>query len=153
VALQKLTVSLLSIKVPSILQNFPPPTKPTLRCPIGRYRDLCVTVALLRRLNPAISIVAPHERLSLIARHLDLKPPLPLNTPYSIDPALSVVNPAPQRRRLSSRSPTHKMSSQPDHPTLLIPGPIEFDDAVLQSMGHFRYEFNILAFPFNLSLT
>ncbi|KAH8601686.1 alanine--glyoxylate aminotransferase-like protein [Bisporella sp. PMI_857] len=29
------------------------------------------------------------------------------------------------------------MSTQPDHPTLLIPGPIEFDDAVLQSMGHF----------------
>jgi len=31
------------------------------------------------------------------------------------------------------------MSNQPDHPTLLIPGPIEFDDAVLQSMSHFRY--------------
>ncbi|ETS79559.1 hypothetical protein PFICI_09412 [Pestalotiopsis fici W106-1] len=29
------------------------------------------------------------------------------------------------------------MSSQPDHPTLLIPGPVEFDDAVLQSMSHF----------------
>lgn len=35
-----------------------------------------------------------------------------------------------------------KMSSQPEHPTLLIPGPIEFDDAVLQSMSHYRYEFN-----------
>lgn len=29
------------------------------------------------------------------------------------------------------------MSAQPDHPTLLIPGPIEFDDAVLQSMSHY----------------
>ncbi|KAI1083881.1 alanine-glyoxylate aminotransferase [Whalleya microplaca] len=29
------------------------------------------------------------------------------------------------------------MSSQPEHATLLIPGPIEFDDAVLQSMSHF----------------
>ncbi|EQK97431.1 alanine--glyoxylate aminotransferase [Ophiocordyceps sinensis CO18] len=29
------------------------------------------------------------------------------------------------------------MSSQPAHPTLLVPGPIEFDDAVLQSMGHY----------------
>ncbi|CAL3972576.1 unnamed protein product, partial [Diplocarpon coronariae] len=29
------------------------------------------------------------------------------------------------------------MSSQPNHPALLIPGPIEFDDAVLQSMSHF----------------
>ncbi|KAI9714297.1 MAG: hypothetical protein M1820_000258 [Bogoriella megaspora] len=29
------------------------------------------------------------------------------------------------------------MSSQPPHSTLLIPGPVEFDDAVLQSMGHY----------------
>ncbi|OKL59251.1 hypothetical protein UA08_05516 [Talaromyces atroroseus] len=29
------------------------------------------------------------------------------------------------------------MSSQPAHSTLLIPGPIEFDDAVLQSMSHY----------------
>ncbi|KAK2593401.1 hypothetical protein QQS21_008889 [Conoideocrella luteorostrata] len=29
------------------------------------------------------------------------------------------------------------MSSQAAHPTLLIPGPIEFDDAVLQSMAHY----------------
>ncbi|KAF2840770.1 PLP-dependent transferase [Patellaria atrata CBS 101060] len=29
------------------------------------------------------------------------------------------------------------MSSQPEHPALLIPGPIEFDDAVLQSMSHY----------------
>lgn len=29
------------------------------------------------------------------------------------------------------------MSSQPPHSTLLIPGPIEFDDAVLQSMSHY----------------
>lgn len=30
------------------------------------------------------------------------------------------------------------MSSQANHPALLIPGPIEFDDAVLQSMSHYR---------------
>ncbi|KAF2184332.1 PLP-dependent transferase [Zopfia rhizophila CBS 207.26] len=29
------------------------------------------------------------------------------------------------------------MSGQPPHPALLIPGPIEFDDAVLQSMSHY----------------
>ncbi|KAI6968059.1 hypothetical protein KC329_g14264, partial [Hortaea werneckii] len=29
------------------------------------------------------------------------------------------------------------MSSQAPHPALLIPGPIEFDDAVLQSMSHY----------------
>lgn len=29
------------------------------------------------------------------------------------------------------------MSNQPSHPALLIPGPIEFDDEVLQSMSHY----------------
>ncbi|OCK93904.1 PLP-dependent transferase [Cenococcum geophilum 1.58] len=29
------------------------------------------------------------------------------------------------------------MSNQPPHPALLIPGPIEFDDAVLQAMSHY----------------
>lgn len=37
----------------------------------------------------------------------------------------------------ASLSPT--MSTQSEHPTLLIPGPIEFDDAVLQSMSHYRF--------------
>ncbi len=31
------------------------------------------------------------------------------------------------------------MSKQAEHPTLLIPGPIEFDDEVLQAMSHYRY--------------
>lgn len=31
------------------------------------------------------------------------------------------------------------MSNQEPHPALLIPGPIEFDDAVLNSMSHYRY--------------
>lgn len=31
-----------------------------------------------------------------------------------------------------------EMSSQEDHPTVLIPGPVEFDDAVLQAMAHPR---------------
>ncbi|KAL8826585.1 MAG: hypothetical protein Q9191_003711 [Dirinaria sp. TL-2023a] len=29
------------------------------------------------------------------------------------------------------------LSKQPDHPALLIPGPVEFDDAVLEAMGHY----------------
>lgn len=33
---------------------------------------------------------------------------------------------------------SNKMSNQPEHPALLIPGPIEFDDDVLQSMSHYR---------------
>lgn len=31
------------------------------------------------------------------------------------------------------------MSNQEPHATLLIPGPIEFDDEVLKTMSHFRY--------------
>lgn len=31
------------------------------------------------------------------------------------------------------------MSNQAEHPALMIPGPIEFDDAVLQSMSHYRF--------------
>jgi len=45
------------------------------------------------------------------------------------------------------RRPSSTMSSQPAHPTLLIPGPIEFDDAVLQSMGHYRCVASALAAP------
>lgn len=68
----------------------------------------------------------PALRLSIISQHLTGQPQ-----------ASSIPSPC-QSRRLSSSSPLAKMSSQPSHPTLLIPGPIEFDDAVLQSMSHYR---------------
>ena len=29
---------------------------------------------------------------------------------------------------------------QPEHPALLIPGPVEFDDDVLGAMSHYRWE-------------
>lgn len=66
--------------------------------------------------NPSIS---PYNRISLVSQHLN-----PETTP-----ATSSQN---QLRTVTT------MSSQPEHPTLLIPGPIEFDDAVLQSMSHYR---------------
>jgi hypothetical protein len=85
------------------------------------------------------------QRLSLISRHLDQSLPLPdLNTPFSterasflpddieykpIDLSIPLLNPLPE--------PTPIMSAQAPHNTLLIPGPIEFDDAVLQSMSHY----------------
>lgn len=103
-----------------------------------------VIPALLQRDLPNKAKLAPHgtrpSRLSLISRHLQHQPVLPLNTPYSIEPS-SI--PDSQIRRLgiasqmSRESP--KMSSQPPHPALLIPGPTEFDDAVLESMSHYRY--------------
>jgi alanine-glyoxylate transaminase/serine-glyoxylate transaminase/serine-pyruvate transaminase len=66
-----------------------------------------------------------------------------LNTPFSTErdslvpddveykPIDRSIPPAPLPE------PTPNMSSQAAHNTLLIPGPIEFDDAVLQSMSHY----------------
>ncbi|KAK3321207.1 pyridoxal phosphate-dependent transferase [Cercophora scortea] len=77
-------------------------------------------------------------RLSLISRHL--APDYPINTPYTVERLPSTIDtsllPKTQTRRLST-SKAANMSSQPPHPTLLIPGPIEFDDAVLNSMSHY----------------
>lgn len=70
-------------------------------------------------------------RLSLISRHLD--PVYPINTPYTVERLPDIIETS-----LLTKAQIRKMSSQPTHPTLLIPGPIEFDDAVLQSMSHFR---------------
>ncbi|KAL2131132.1 hypothetical protein VTI74DRAFT_5517 [Chaetomium olivicolor] len=75
-------------------------------------------------------------RLSLISRHL--APVYPINTPFTVERLPDTIDtsllPKTQSRSLSTSA---KMSAQPPHPTLLIPGPIEFDDAVLQSMSHF----------------
>ncbi|ORY64410.1 alanine-glyoxylate aminotransferase [Pseudomassariella vexata] len=73
--------------------------------------------------NPSLS------RLSLISRHIGSQPHQ-LSANYA--QSFSQI----QNRRLST-SQSINMSSQPEHPALLIPGPIEFDDAVLQSMSHF----------------
>ncbi|KAK0634950.1 pyridoxal phosphate-dependent transferase [Bombardia bombarda] len=80
--------------------------------------------------------VNPPARLSLISRHL--APDYPINTPYTVERLPDTIDtsllPKTQTRKLSNSA---NMSSQPEHPTLLIPGPIEFDDAVLNSMSHY----------------
>ena len=73
-------------------------------------------------------------RLSLISRHL--APEYPINTPYTVERLPSTIDTS-----LLPKTQKRTMSSQPAHPTLLIPGPIEFDDAVLQSMSHYRLVF------------
>lgn len=80
-------------------------------------------------------------RLSLISRHL--APSYPLNTPYTVERHPDNIDtsllPKTQTRALTTGvNSSVKMSTQPEHPTLLIPGPIEFDDAVLNSMSHYR---------------
>ncbi|KAI1210394.1 alanine--glyoxylate aminotransferase [Annulohypoxylon truncatum] len=83
------------------------------------------------RLLQTSSSSNPAARVSIISRHLSGGAQSPANSSFSSNISISST----QTRDFSS-SPT-KMSSQPEHPTLLIPGPIEFDDAVLQSMSHY----------------
>lgn len=107
----------------------------------------------ISRLYPSTSAIlaSPRaaSRLSLISRHLEQRPALELNTPYSTErsasPADDVEFEQIARQQLSESKTTQtdketpvKMSTQPPHPALLIPGPIEFDDAVLNAMSHFR---------------
>lgn len=96
---------------------------------------------LLRQFKRPVMIPRAPARLSLVSRHLAGG-----NPSHSLYTAASPGQPdAPSsahHRRPSPSSPSSAtMSSQPEHPTLLIPGPIEFDDAVLQSMSHYRSVF------------
>ncbi|XEV06904.1 hypothetical protein FSHL1_012191 [Fusarium sambucinum] len=68
------------------------------------------------------------DRISLFSGHLSHQ----TSSYNAASPALSSFT---QARPLSTT--TANMSSQPEHATLLIPGPIEFDDDVLKSMGHY----------------
>ncbi|KAL8831790.1 MAG: hypothetical protein Q9170_005147 [Blastenia crenularia] len=77
------------------------------------------------------------------SRHLGQRPALEINTPFSSErqasqeddlPYTPLTRPPPNPTR---EAKVGDMSNQPEHPTLLIPGPIEFDDEVLQSMSHY----------------
>lgn len=100
--------------------------------PMYRSRPLSL-IAMIPRGSSA------SRRLSLTANHL--LSTAPSSSSSSSSPAQARVQ---GPRRLSTTTTTTKaqdpatMSSQPEHSTLLIPGPIEFDDAVLQSMSHYR---------------
>jgi len=118
--------------------------------PISAFRPL------LRQIYPSMSSASrAAPRLALISRHLDQSPFLELNTPFSTersapleaDVEYQASKPAPSRstsKGTQTQPPKEqekpaKMSNQEPHPALLIPGPIEFDDAVLSSMSHYRY--------------
>ncbi|KAK4549825.1 hypothetical protein LTR36_005126 [Oleoguttula mirabilis] len=118
---------------------------------------------LVRTPPPAFKLAPPRERLSLISRHLHTNNAhVPLNTPFSIErdsspsddiewtPIQKDVQQQTQKRAFGTQTASlqieekkdeppvvKKMSQQAPHPALLIPGPIEFDDAVLQSMSHY----------------
>jgi alanine-glyoxylate transaminase/serine-glyoxylate transaminase/serine-pyruvate transaminase len=132
--------------------------------------------AVNSRLQPRLSMSSPRSRaasrLNQVSKHLDAKPFLELNTPFStertariedehgnrilpkktdqakapvepvkpIEPVEPVKQEVKEAKEIkeSAPEPPKIMSSQPPHPALLIPGPIEFDDAVLNSMSHYR---------------
>jgi hypothetical protein len=120
-----------------------------------------VNSRLLPRMAPT-SRASASSRINQIAKHLDSKPFLEINTPFSTERSSrfedgqgNVKRPRPQEKKKKPEQqlqkadteppkkaniePPKKMSNQKAHPALLIPGPIEFDDAVLDSMSHHRY--------------
>ncbi|KAL2399914.1 Alanine-glyoxylate aminotransferase 1 [Exophiala dermatitidis] len=126
---------------------------------VGHRTGIRVTTTT-RLYPPTVANLAPSRpysaattRLSLISRHLQEHHQSsypPINTPYTAErdslPAssddlpytpLPRSPPSPVQKRQLSTSSSAKMSTQPPHPTLLIPGPIEISDEVSQSMGHY----------------
>nr|XP_023907910.1 alanine--glyoxylate aminotransferase 1-like [Quercus suber] len=105
--------------------------------------------ALLHRTlpSPAATLASPKERLSLLASHLSSTsnaPLVPLTIrdrepyrEYSTTTTTTITRPVSVQEESKRSRPAAKMSTQAPHPALLIPGPIEFDDAVLQSMSHY----------------
>jgi alanine-glyoxylate transaminase/serine-glyoxylate transaminase/serine-pyruvate transaminase len=110
------------------------------------------------------------SRLNLFSRHLDPRF-LELNTPFSTERSAHLedesgniirkkkeeqskeVDIPKEEKKEAPVEEAKTMSSQPPHSTLLIPGPIEFDDAVLQSMSHFRYAYSTSNEPNDAELT
>jgi len=108
---------------------------------------------------PATSRASAKFRLDQISKHLDSKPFLELNTPFSTERSArqeddrgNILRPQPQTqsqpkqaqkpnpppiKKVEPQEPKIMSSNQAPHPALLIPGPIEFDDAVLNSMSHY----------------
>ncbi|KAK3943491.1 alanine--glyoxylate aminotransferase 1 [Diplogelasinospora grovesii] len=111
------------------------PAGPTLRSALRR-RLLLGPASMPHQKAPE----NPSARLSLISRHLGTE--YPINTPFAVERHpdtidTSLLPPRPKHARSLSTSSNKMSSFQAPHPTLLIPGPIEFDDAVLQSMSHY----------------
>jgi len=93
-------------------------------------------------------------RPSLVETHFDPSP-LELNTQFSIErtsqqeidigyvrspfrPQIRDFSTAARIQKEKSKERLTNMSTQQEHPALMIPGPIEFDDAVLQAMSFYR---------------
>lgn len=117
-----------------------------------RYADPSISFP-----RPVVILASPRpiSRLNLISGHLSKKPFLELNTPFSTERTAHLEDEDGKvllrKTKELQVEPEAKapaaMSSQPPHAALMIPGPIEFDDAVLQSMSHYRYCNSLLWLP------
>ena len=122
------------------------PIRPSRSLLSRRHPGRQIPLSLLcRRPLHSLALAPPRSRISLISRHLEQRPLLDINTPFSTERQAGKQDDleyTPIRRDPPLSAPPEdqkvNMSNQAEHPALLIPGPIEFDDAVLQSMGHFR---------------
>ncbi|KAF2742447.1 PLP-dependent transferase [Sporormia fimetaria CBS 119925] len=133
------------------------PVSVTIRAPLLRSRPPIHTSTSCcpSFVTVALAPSRPSTRLDLFSSHLSLpKPSLELNTPFSTERSAvledetgniirkqraeaSIARAKEARKvQIEAQEPT-KMSTQPAHPALMIPGPIEFDDAVLQQMSHY----------------
>ena len=119
------------------------PSASSRRYLLLRFPPPAVTLAIRARLARSLPAkLAPHDpslrRLSQLSGHLTQR------NEYQISAREFLNSIAPQNQQFRRSSTTTIKTPEPvkmstPKPTLLIPGPIEFDDAVLQSMSHFRY--------------
>lgn len=121
-------------------------TLPARRRPLLSISESRPSTAEIGSKTRVMSSTSAKSRLSLISRHLQPASSIPLNTPYSAAERATQAPAGPKQSidgsSFSTQTPARTqtpMSSQAPHATVLIPGPIEYDDAVLQSMSHYRY--------------
>jgi alanine-glyoxylate transaminase/serine-glyoxylate transaminase/serine-pyruvate transaminase len=106
------------------------------------------------------------SRLALFSKHFLPKPFLELNTPFSTERSAHLedeegriikkktvppIEESKKEAQVVKEAKTVKMSSQAPHPALMIPGPIEFDDAVLDAMSHYRYATYLIYVPLHIT--
>jgi hypothetical protein len=139
---------------PAVVTNIGSLTRPIPRLILHKvhsssFRDRLRMLALFR-FHPAMARSSRAvSRLRQFKDHLEPPSLFELNTPFSTERSSTLfheteIRPSISRPFSTQRSLAQeqekpaKMSTQEAHPALLIPGPIEFDDAVLQAMSHFR---------------
>jgi hypothetical protein len=133
----------------AVLPSATNPTRALHQVHRNSFRDRLRMLALFR-VHPAMARSSRAvSRLKLFKDHLEPPSLFELNTPFSTERSSPLfhdtVRNLPAARPYSTKpsftqekEKPARMSTQEAHPALLIPGPIEFDDAVLQSMSHFR---------------